>query len=69
MSYEGRLTRERLEAAAERIRQNYGNPVEEFHHPRCPKIVSAGKKACRCGACPLESILEDDLERMERDGK
>lgn len=56
------LTPELLEAAAERMRADHGAPAVEYHHPLCPKITSGGRLACRCGAAPLEALLEDDLE-------
>ena len=36
-------------------------PPHEFHSPACPKWLTKGKKACRCGACPLEAIFEDAM--------
>lgn len=64
----GPLTRERLERMWEDYQARvasgfYDQPVPELHHPTCPKIVTGGKKACRCGTVPLEAILEDDMER------
>jgi hypothetical protein len=64
---EGRpLTREDLERAADLIRQNYGRVEPELHHPKCPKYLTQGKKACRCGACPEEAAFEDELENPSR---
>ena len=63
MSYvSSHLTPENIARAAELIRNNYGEPEIEYHSPRCPKLLSEGKMACRCGACPLEAVFEDALE-------
>ena len=42
-------------------------PPMEYHNPRCPKWLTQGKKACRCGAAPMEGIFEDELERMKNE--
>lgn len=57
----GQLTREMIEEAYRRCVKSFGTVYTELHHPRCPKFVTQGEKACRCGACPMEALLEDDL--------
>lgn len=39
-----------------------------FHDRECPKILTKGEKACRCGAAPLEAMLDlaDEREELTR---
>ena len=39
------------------------DPRIELHHPECPKWVTQGKRACRCGTCPVEAAIEDERTR------
>ncbi len=48
---------EALRSRAERFE---GPPVE-LHNPECPKLLSEGRRACRCGTAPLEAVFEDGL--------
>jgi hypothetical protein len=59
---EGRLMEEELVEAAELAKKDFGRLGHEYHSPKCPKITTQGKKACRCGAAPLEAVFEDELE-------
>jgi len=40
------------------LKENSYKPYVEIHHPECPKYVTQVKKACRCGAAPLEGVLK-----------
>lgn len=53
-------TLEWFQEVSERILADHGGgPPHEFHDPKCPKLLTNGEKACRCGARPLEAIFED----------
>jgi len=55
------LTPEEFEELWERAMRPSPPPIE-VHHPRCPKILTRCRKACRCGAAPTEAIFEDELD-------
>lgn len=58
------LTRALLEEAIEYERTRAQAPLPmEFHHPECPKLLTNGSKACRCGTAPLEAVFEDELTK------
>lgn len=60
------LSREEFVALAERIANETRPRVQvELHHPRCPKYLTRGEKACRCGTAPLEAAFEDALDAMD----
>jgi hypothetical protein len=55
------MTPERFREVSERMLAEHGEPEHEYHHPQCPKILTKGERACRCGAAPLEAVFEDEL--------
>lgn len=59
------LTPKILQEAAELMKNKYGFPDSEFevHHPECPKFLTKGVKACRCGNDGVGWIFEDELEK------
>jgi hypothetical protein len=58
------LTPELFHELSERMLADHGGgPPIEFHHPECPKILTKGERACRCGAAPTEWIFEEALAR------
>lgn len=58
------LTAETFRAALKAMNEWRPRPNFELHNPRCPKILTNARLACRCGANPTEGIFEDELERM-----
>lgn len=58
-----------LISASERMLKSRARPHEEFHSPECPKWVTHGQRACRCGAAPTEGMFEDALEPDEMEGR
>lgn len=58
------LTLETFRAAHKAMKEWRPTPHVELHSPRCPKILTKARLACRCGANPTEGIFEDELERM-----
>lgn len=58
------LTRADIERAAKHLLANYGGPRQEFHNPKCPKILTRGEKACRCGDSPTEGMFDDEAARL-----
>lgn len=62
------FTIDMFEDAIRRMKEVDARPPVELHSPRCPKVTSDGKRACRC-ACgnPIEGIFEDELARMAKE--
>ena len=53
------LTPEVFVEICEKMLADHGGPRREYHSPTCPKILTQGERACRCGAAPTEAIFED----------
>jgi hypothetical protein len=65
----GVLTRELFEQGLQAMLNWKPQPDIEYHDPCCPKWLTHGQKACRCGVAPLEAVFEDELERMAKVGR
>ncbi len=51
---------ENMRQAFEIIGRFRARPPIVYHHSTCPKILTQGTKACRCGAAPVEALFEDE---------